>query len=1275
MRTYLNGHWDILPLFEGQDKQSDPSGLPDATFIKGVYRVPSIFCNMYNQDDKGFFNAFNYPAEWSKTRDAWIKRTFRLEPQARGKKVFLHFGAIMGHSKIWVNGRLAGENMDPTMPIDLDISDHVRMDEPNEILVRAADIARTADGRPLYPDAGFMTKHGAGIWQDVYLEVKEPVYVSDYTYITSFRKKRVDFQVQVANATSQPRNCEVRLTLKGTAIDLKKQITVTDNTTATVTMEFGTDGINFWSAEHPNLYDMNIDITDTTGGLLDRKEERIGFKEVWIDGPDFYVNGKITHFYGDWGHRVHPYQQRPEYLRCWYRMLKDLGMNYIRMHTGPHDPIVYQIANEMGIYVCGETGLHGSFGNLATGEPEFWTNTFEHVRRFVKRDRNQVCLVMWSAGNEMRWNAPIHLTLTEHPKTKDVIKSLDPTHPVYFEGDSSLWDESAQEMISRHYGLEIAGEGWWDKSRPLHVGEMGKWHYGQPPENVMLGGNRVYERLWDTHHAIGMEAALIIERARINGVASLFPWNLTCLDNPTLPDQTVQLTWDTLEGPYPKPACVPALSSEFHWWENAEPAYRKGSSFDLLKEAFQPETVFLWERQSEYFTGSEIHRTITVINDTEDDHQYDLFLRVGTRDESRKVHVGPGGRHNLEYTFQAGDQESVVTFAVILKRDGNVVAEKTQHIAIRKKDLPPINTAIKVFGDGSLDTYFTQAGISAFRIDGLDKLSSGDLLVIEKDVIVEDAAFADALTNFIDQGGRVLLMEQVISIFKDLELKRLNVIQAHAAVDRLDGINLSWWGEQAILGSGGKHFVATVGYDKPTYGDFRSWADVGTGDFGWGGLKQSALLEMRWGKGVIIANTLELTAMCSRVPSAAQVLNRAIEYLANFRPQPHVTTQISPSLSANALLTDRIAQPISSHDAQLFILDGSQPESLDVSSLPPGSTVLVAGVTPETKAHYEKLTAVQFDLLAIPNECHGVLNARTDLTQGMSNEEFFWMNRLTYTPPDCKNLQISNGFALLSQTIQPAVSISPDRTLIEYMENYHSELFRAKVFSLFGKENRRGILLGQTLVNGRRIIFCQIRLPFAEESRSSRFWSMLLSNLRAAKPQVLLGLGQGQSQRPPYPQVLHVLKDYSNEHYDKLIHFKRNQERMDTSPELSVGTWEDIKADDGQFSLPDAGRLIVLSYVGSPRSRKFIETIGGLPNPSHTTSIELQAGGEVEVFVETKKIFSGNLKSDQARVIPEVQLDEGRNRVLVVIKGSAAGTFSMRWKTAAKKDEHELSFV
>lgn len=54
---------------------------------------------------------------------------------------------------------------------------------------------------------------------------------------------------------------------------------------------------------------------------------------------------------------------RPEYIRQYYKQIKDLNMNYVRMHTFPHPELYLDIADEMGIFVCQEPALHGSGQN------------------------------------------------------------------------------------------------------------------------------------------------------------------------------------------------------------------------------------------------------------------------------------------------------------------------------------------------------------------------------------------------------------------------------------------------------------------------------------------------------------------------------------------------------------------------------------------------------------------------------------------------------------------------------------------------------------------------------------------------------------------------------------------------------------------------------------------------------------------------------------------------------------------------------------------------
>ena len=56
--------------------------------------------------------------------EVWYRKHFTPEEEWKGKRLFLHFEAIMGKSKVWVNGKLVKEHFGGFLPV---ISDVTRM--------------------------------------------------------------------------------------------------------------------------------------------------------------------------------------------------------------------------------------------------------------------------------------------------------------------------------------------------------------------------------------------------------------------------------------------------------------------------------------------------------------------------------------------------------------------------------------------------------------------------------------------------------------------------------------------------------------------------------------------------------------------------------------------------------------------------------------------------------------------------------------------------------------------------------------------------------------------------------------------------------------------------------------------------------------------------------------------------------------------------------------------------------------------------------------------
>ena len=89
--------------------------------------------------------------QWAEDHDGrgydglgWYRTTFTLEPQYQGKKLVLFFGSVDEDAKIWLNGELVADHpMEGDdgwkRPFTIEISDHVRFGETNNLAVMVRD--------------------------------------------------------------------------------------------------------------------------------------------------------------------------------------------------------------------------------------------------------------------------------------------------------------------------------------------------------------------------------------------------------------------------------------------------------------------------------------------------------------------------------------------------------------------------------------------------------------------------------------------------------------------------------------------------------------------------------------------------------------------------------------------------------------------------------------------------------------------------------------------------------------------------------------------------------------------------------------------------------------------------------------------------------------------------------------------------------------------------------------------------------------------------------
>jgi beta-galactosidase len=130
--------------------------------------------------------------------------------------------------------------------------------------------------------------------------------------------------------------------------------------------------------------------------------------------------------------------------------MKFFNVNAVRTSHYINDPRVYEVANEIGLWVLDEADLecHGfgevgadSPASFASDSPEWREAYVDRARQMVMRDKNQPCIILWSLGNESFYGR-------NHQAMYDEIKKIDSTRLIHYEGDQ---DAQTADIYSRMY--------------------------------------------------------------------------------------------------------------------------------------------------------------------------------------------------------------------------------------------------------------------------------------------------------------------------------------------------------------------------------------------------------------------------------------------------------------------------------------------------------------------------------------------------------------------------------------------------------------------------------------------------------------------------------------------------------------------------------------------------------------------------------------------------------------------------------------------------------
>ncbi len=462
----LNGYGTPIYISAGYPFKIDPprvTSAPDARYTTYNERNP---VGQYRQ-------WFTMPAGWS-------------------EQVFIRFDGVTSAFYVWINGQKAGYSEGSTEAAEFNITSFLK--EGKNLV--AVEVYRYSDGSYLEDQDMWRI---SGIHRDVTLFTTPALRISDFRVETKLKSEWVANSLTQSDSAivlidpflrsyegKRAEGYRIRAWIDGLfdrnieAVEILNQDAKGSvfNTwypqrgarkNGRFTIPLGR--VHTWSAEHPHLYTLHLELIDSSGKVTEKIRHRIGFRtseirpvvsgkqllsssERWSSKTPvsrLLINGRPVRLRGVNRHEFDPYTGKVISRESMIRdivLMKQANINAVRTAHYPNHPMFYELCDSLGLYVMNEANIetHGLRGRLAS-DPEWHAAFMDRAVRMAVRDRNHASVIIWSMGNESGYG-PNFAAISAW------LKDFDSTRPIHYEGaqgEDGRPDPPTVDMISRFY--------------------------------------------------------------------------------------------------------------------------------------------------------------------------------------------------------------------------------------------------------------------------------------------------------------------------------------------------------------------------------------------------------------------------------------------------------------------------------------------------------------------------------------------------------------------------------------------------------------------------------------------------------------------------------------------------------------------------------------------------------------------------------------------------------------------------------------------------------
>jgi len=395
--------------------------------VPGNWEMAGFSPATYNEPD----NASGFYRKWVNVPSRWA-----------GRIVKINFDGVQNGAQVWLNGTPV-EVTEPSWghanyhesgwtAWQADLTPHVKFGQKNLLALRVTKNTKSSS-----LDSGDYFFLG-GIHRTVTLFSVPSTHIEDITVRTILQsgdKAEVKVNVVVVGVSGEPPRVSIRVGDSGRPVEGLPSVQGAVELTQVVSRP------RLWSAEHPHLYRLTVELRDSKGRVIEKVTRRIGIREVSIKDGVLLVNGTPVKLTGMCRHDVYLSLGTAVNEEVWRKdltLMKAANVNAVRTSHYPYGSGFYDLCDEMGFYVIDEL----PYCWCPTDDPEMAPAFLQRARETIARDKNHPCVIIWGIGNENRSGRNLQTVA-------DLVKQLDPTRPRLVSCKPA--DEFGTEFDDSHY--------------------------------------------------------------------------------------------------------------------------------------------------------------------------------------------------------------------------------------------------------------------------------------------------------------------------------------------------------------------------------------------------------------------------------------------------------------------------------------------------------------------------------------------------------------------------------------------------------------------------------------------------------------------------------------------------------------------------------------------------------------------------------------------------------------------------------------------------------